>query len=561
MLVVVMVVGLLAVGSLGATGSSETGKGSPVTLTWGSNFATQLTADNLMLKELQKRTGITLDVVDMPGDKQKAMYAAGETLDLNTIDSGNMKTVLDGALALPLDALLKSNGKDMVKYHAKALGLFKTFMSNGGNVTFFTPSMAGDPTQKGVPSFMPGPTYLYLRWDWYKEIGAPPLATLDDLLAALVAIQKAHPTTKDGLKVYGLSGWPEWGPTFNFSIQFGFPAGMSNIDATHELTSDNTISCTLTDPKSVMWQAAEFYYKANRAGVLDPDFFINKYADYVAKYKAGQLLTVAASWQVEEAKASVTAVDKAATYVGVPLPKSWPYNTAVSTTTWTTAGGAGVYNFIGKSCKNPERAMDFLNALATPDAARLLWSGVKGTHWDVVNGTPAVIASVRDQRKNDKDFNAKTGIGWIFYFLGAFAGQYVTPDGGAADLFNYDPSQYALQNNEGDKAYSAANKVAFPGQVFSTLASAGTLKPVGRIAELAALLPSPPSDIQQIDVACVDYFRDNIASVVLAKDDAAFAAARQGIISGVKKLGADTSDSWWQSTFATVKANVLAAMK
>jgi len=37
---------------------------------------------------------------------------------------------------------------------------------------------------------------------------------------------------------------------------------------------------------------------------------------------------------------------------------------------------------------------------------------------------------------------------------------------------------------------------------------------------------------------------------VLAKSDAAFASAKAAIIAGVKKLGADTSDTWWRTNFA-----------
>ena len=49
-----------------------------------------------------------------------------------------------------------------------------------------------------------------LRWDLYKEIGAPKLENLDDLLAALEKIHEIHPTNDDGDPAYPFTLWADW---------------------------------------------------------------------------------------------------------------------------------------------------------------------------------------------------------------------------------------------------------------------------------------------------------------------------------------------------------------
>ena len=56
-----------------------------------------------------------------------------------------------------------------------------------------------------------------LRWDLYKEIGAPKLENLDDLLAALVKIHEIHPTNDDGDPAYPFTLWADWDNNDNMS--------------------------------------------------------------------------------------------------------------------------------------------------------------------------------------------------------------------------------------------------------------------------------------------------------------------------------------------------------
>lgn len=52
---------------------------------------------------------------------------------------------------------------------------------------------------------------------------------------------------------------------------------------------------------SVFWDSLEFWYKARKAGIVDPDSFTQKNDAFTAKSKNGQLLTVYGNWQAKSA--------------------------------------------------------------------------------------------------------------------------------------------------------------------------------------------------------------------------------------------------------------------
>ena len=49
-----------------------------------------------------------------------------------------------------------------------------------------------------------------VRWDLYKELGYPEVATLDDLVDLFAAMKEICPTDEIGNETYALSSWPDW---------------------------------------------------------------------------------------------------------------------------------------------------------------------------------------------------------------------------------------------------------------------------------------------------------------------------------------------------------------
>ena len=79
---------------------------------------------------------------------------------------------------------------------------------------------------------------------------------------------------------------------------------------------------------------------------------------------------------------------------------------------------------ISKNCKNPDRAMELLDYLWSYDGSRLAYSGVKGMHWDIVDGVAKIKDEVIALKNENNDAWKKTGLratsGGIYCGLGSF---------------------------------------------------------------------------------------------------------------------------------------------
>ena len=140
-----------------------------------------------------------------------------------------------------------------------------------------------------------------LRWDLYKEIGAPKLETLDDLLAALVKIHEVHPQNEDGDPAYPFSLWPDWDGNDNMVgpanvVQLTTWYG-EKLKGSAMLKPDNTFS-KLYERENAYYKITKFLNKANQLGLVDPDSGTQNWDNACAKMSSGRVDVFWYSWQV-----------------------------------------------------------------------------------------------------------------------------------------------------------------------------------------------------------------------------------------------------------------------
>lgn len=99
-------------------------------------------------------------------------------------------------------------------------------------------------------------------------------------------MQDAHPTTSDGKKVYALSAWTDWG-LWPYTIAYPFSHGYNNID-NNQLSNEvtNEIEDMFIKEDGIFWQGLAFFNKAYRMGIMDPEAFTMKAAQYNEKVKS-----------------------------------------------------------------------------------------------------------------------------------------------------------------------------------------------------------------------------------------------------------------------------------
>ncbi len=520
--------------SLGAFAQAN----APVTMTYLMTGAAEpkwnQLHDSPVQKELARVTGMTLEFQSVNDDKFNVIVASGDLPDFVQVDTGKyLKTLVDGGAIITLDGLLATNGKDIAKNVPKAISFRKAYRS------FDTGNLYSIPVQVGLDAdgqeASIGPT---LRWDLYKAIGAPAIRNENDLLNALAQMVKKSPKTTDGKAVYGVGIWSDWG-AWPYNLLFQTIDGYYNFGSAFVKNSDpNAVVDNYSDPKSPFWKGVSFYYKANKLGIFDKDSFIQKWEEFAAKCTAGQELFSLANWATGDFNRDnamngkgfmVIPLDFGAQWKGADMPLGWPDKD------WA----------ISKSCKTPDRAMDLINYFFSYDGIRMLYSGVKGVHWDVVNGKPQLLDSTLELKQ-------KGGTEWesqgIFDSLancglGPFT---ISPaDGFPLSLWQteqvYSRGLTALQ-----KSFADFYKVKYPNAAFvRKLAEKKNTNQKGQDQLSPGLMPAPPDDISRLAGKLEDTATRGAVKCVLATSDAAYEAARKQLVADLKAAGSDRYFQWY----------------
>jgi ABC-type glycerol-3-phosphate transport system substrate-binding protein len=172
--------------------------------------------NNPIANELAKRTGVTMNVVSGDAQKFKLLLAGGDLPDIVQFNFTSLQmdanTLISSGQLVELDSLINQYGTNIRTNYPKRLEYSRMFLSNDTGKTYFLPVQAYK-VDTSHPNVNPmGGTQMYmLRWDVYAKVGYPEIKSNDDFLSVLKKMQDAYPKTPDGKKVYGISGWTDWG--------------------------------------------------------------------------------------------------------------------------------------------------------------------------------------------------------------------------------------------------------------------------------------------------------------------------------------------------------------
>jgi putative aldouronate transport system substrate-binding protein len=520
--------------AFGAYGQTK----APVTMTYLMTGAAEpkwnQLHDSPVQQELARVTGMILDFQSVNDDKFNVIIASGDLPDFVEVDTGKyLKTLVDGGAIITLDKLLATNGKDIARNVPKAISFRKNFRSFGTGNLYSIPVQVGLDADGQEASI--GPT---LRWDLYKDIGAPAMRSDDDLLKALGQMVQKNPKTTDGKTVYGVGIWSDWG-AWPYNLLFQTIDGYYNFGSAFVKNTDpNTVLDNYSDSRSPFWKGVTFYYKANRMGIFDKDSFVQKWADFAAKCTAGQELFSLANWATGDFNRDnamngkgfmVIPLDYGAQWKGATMPLGWPDKD------WA----------ITKSCKTPDRAMDLINYFYSYEGIRMLYSGVKGVHWDIVGGKPQMLDSAIELRQKGGAEWESQGIfeGLANCGLGPFT---INPADGLPLSLWQTPQVYSRGLNALQKSFSDFYNVPYPNAAFAAKLAAGkNTNQKGQDQLSPGIMPAPPDDIQRLAGKLEDTAVRGAVKCVLATSDSAFEAAKTQLIADLKAAGSDRYFQWY----------------
>jgi putative aldouronate transport system substrate-binding protein len=397
-------------------------------------------------KQILKETGVTIQMMYPVGDidqKLSLMLAGGDYPDMMDITHQVDMYIQQGAL-IKLDDLIEQYGPNIKKMYGENL---KRLRYNLQDPSIYNLSSAGSDEVRNVPYYG-----MALQCALLKEEGYPEIKTAQDFENAIKAYKDAHPTI-DGKPTIGLSLIAEdWRAMITVRNPAAFLTGKPD-DGDWYVDSDNKATLALTRPEEKEY--FRWLNHMNDIGLLDPESFVQKYEQYTAKIAAGRVLgAIDATWETADGESALVAAGLGdRTYVFFPAQLD---GSTVSHEFQSTGLAAGYGMSITKNCKDPVRAIKFLDYMCSEKTQIMINWGIEGTHYQVVDGKREFLPQYADMRKNDfSNFVKTTGINqynstpWPHYGQGAVDsnGDYYDPTSSSDNIVqNYTQPQIdALQ--------------------------------------------------------------------------------------------------------------------
>lgn len=291
------------------------------------------------LFEVRCAAGNLGDIVIFSGEKQELQ---------NMVTSG---------LIMDIEPYLQ--GKDIMRFETAIRNVNKSITPEG---LFAIPTelSSNAPT---VPSESKEPTYgPYIRWDLYAELGYPPINTLEDLLPVLKQMQELCPVTETGEKTYAFSFFRDWDANMmNAGKQpccfYGYDeSGFVLVKA------DSSDYQSIIDSDSLYIRVLKWYFDANQMGLVDPESLTLNFQGLVEKYKKGQILYSPWPWVAQQYYNTISNKKAGKGFMMADISDMQIYSYGCS--------GDGNYKTIvgvGSQTKDPERMVDFINWLYSPE--------------------------------------------------------------------------------------------------------------------------------------------------------------------------------------------------
>lgn len=432
-------------------GGSTTGTSlAPITLTYFSEDSS--TNWNNMKDEVGKviteKTGVSLDAEFAVGDpvqKISLIAATGNYPDLIAAKADVGKLVDAGAI-LDLTDLIDKYAPNIKKMLGDKLVRTKYSLDDQSIYAIPTWSSVDEKKFRTDGGFE-------LQHRVVKEAGYPEIRTVKDFEKVIQDYIAKHPTDENGNKNIGISlnadDWHMYQVTNSgFQTTGGPDDGEYYID---QETHQATYHFRRPEEKEYF----RWLNHMNDIGLLDPESFVQKTDQFKAKVASGRVLGLAdPEWDYGDGQNALKAAGKYdQTYGHYPVTMSKDYK---DTNFWPAGFDGGYGISISSKTKDPVRAIQFLDYLASEEGQILVNWGIEGKHYTYENGKRTIIPEV--QQRMDKDgaaFQKESGIG-LYWNLMVHYGDGIKDSTGNFFTRNYPEmltATYNVAEKETLKAY------------------------------------------------------------------------------------------------------------
>lgn len=236
------------------------------------------------------------------------------------------------------------------------------------------------------------------RWDLYKKLGYPKVKNLQDYHKMLKNMQKLCPSDDSGNKVYAVSLWPDWDDAMVMYVKamatayYGYDElALGLYDPTNGKYHD------ALEEKGPYLEMLKWFNDLYQDGLIDPDSMTQTYDEMIAKVQNGGTL-----FSIFNYSGSLGYNTKEHTSAGKLMYCMKPVDASPIVYGMNTQGGDRVWS-IGAKTEYPEKCMEIINYLSTPEGRMTMEYGPKGYTWDYDDQKHAYLTDVGVKCQKDKN--------------------------------------------------------------------------------------------------------------------------------------------------------------
>ena len=343
---------------------------------------------------LEDQLGVEIRYVYLSPDEYEAALTSGNLPDIVVTDN-NLAEIREKGLALNVDPYLEEYVPNFLQGEARAsYDVFKQLVNDGDGFWFFPQNIGYNGVGYSNEPYNRG--YI-VRWDYYRELGYPPINNEDDYLKVLQQMHANHPFTEEGYPtyLYGISNHSGYATAFRAEVSLDYWVAFkyqNNIFT-------NEIYDGYTDPEhSMWWTTMEWYNKLYRAGKddgsFDVDVFFQTAEQYETKCVRGQYLGLVNGKNTLYAAKSAEDPDTLAGYATVPTAAANHYSNVYQ----PLGNGSKYMWFISANSPHKEAALKLFNYMCDPYFLRDAAMGQQGVTWDYdAGGVPRLTEYGQEQ--------------------------------------------------------------------------------------------------------------------------------------------------------------------
>ncbi|MGN0141814.1 MAG: extracellular solute-binding protein [Roseburia sp.] len=370
--------------------------GEDITLDWYVNYSWFATpwGENLVSKTITEETGVNINFITPIGNETEKLNAliASDTLpDLITIGwwEPQVDELVTGDKVYALNEL--ADEYDSYFWQVSDPISIKWYTQEDGNIYAYPNSSVTPQDLEEYEGIGSNETFL-VRKDIYEAIGSPDMTTPEGFLAAVRKAAELFP------EVEGEPLIPVGAHVFDNEGNVSFDKYLMNFLAV-PWEKDGKIYDRYTDPEYITW--LKMFRQLGEEGYLANDIFVDTRTQMEEKLEKGRYFCMIFQYTDMLAQQKhLYAKDPNSIYMAVEGPRNSagdaPTLPCTSVYGWTVT-------MISKNCKNPERAIAFLDYMMSEHGQKMICLGVEGETYDMVDGRPVLKEEVKQLLDTDRE--------------------------------------------------------------------------------------------------------------------------------------------------------------